>query len=146
MRLTQLSMQQHMWTLCIHTMHCTAPMCWEQRILSNSLWRIRSSLYITSGNSYSNVVWVLPLSSSWCQNTELFNYLNYLLFHRCPTHKLCFLSYRPFVVNATFSTDLVVSSVSWLQATDYCNNCVSKFIFLFGLGCWSCSDLNCWKC
>ena len=27
----------------------------------------------------------------------------------------CLLSYRPFVVNATFSTGLVVSSVSWLE-------------------------------
>ena len=35
-------------------------------------------------------------------------------FHRCPNHKLCFLSCRPFVINTTFSTDLVVSSVSWL--------------------------------
>ena len=33
-------------------------------------------------------------------------YFNYLFFHRRPSHKLCFLSYRPFVVNATFSTGL----------------------------------------
>ena len=30
------------------------------------------------------------------------------------TFNSCFLSCRPFVVNATFSKDLVVSSVSWL--------------------------------
>ena len=42
------------------------------------------------------------------------NIFYYLFFHRRPTHKLCFLSCRPFVVNATFSTGLVVSSVSWL--------------------------------
>ena len=36
------------------------------------------------------------------------------LFHRHPTHKLCFLSWRPFVVNTTFLTGLVVPSVSWL--------------------------------
>ena len=41
-------------------------------------------------------------------------YFYYLFFHRRPTHKLRFLSYRPFVVNATFSIGLVVSSVSWL--------------------------------
>ena len=45
---------------------------------------------------------------------DLKNYFNYLFFHRCPTHKLCFLSCRPFIVN-TFSTGLVVSSVSWLE-------------------------------
>ena len=39
---------------------------------------------------------------------------NYLFFHRRPTHKLCFLSCRPFIVNATFSTGFVVCSVSWL--------------------------------
>ena len=39
--------------------------------------------------------------------------LFYLFFHRRPTHKLWFLSCRPFVVNATFSTGLVVSSISW---------------------------------
>ena len=55
-------------------------------------------------------------------------YFYYLFFHRRPTHKLCFLSYRPFVVNTTFSTGLVDSSVSWLgqltvgvQITDYFN-------------------------
>ena len=37
-----------------------------------------------------------------------------LFFHRRPTQKLCFLSCWPFVVDATFSTGLVVSSVSWL--------------------------------
>ena len=35
-------------------------------------------------------------------------------FHRHPTHKLCFLFSRPFVVNTKFSTGLVVPSVSWL--------------------------------
>ena len=38
--------------------------------------------------------------------------LFYLFFHRHPTHKLRFLSCRPFVVNVTFSTGLVVSSFS----------------------------------
>ena len=33
---------------------------------------------------------------------------------RRPTHKFCFLSCRPFVANTTFTTGLVVSSVSWL--------------------------------
>ena len=42
----------------------------------------------------------------------LIHYFNHLFFHRRPIHKLCFLSCRPFVVNATFSTGLVVSSVS----------------------------------
>ena len=41
-------------------------------------------------------------------------YFYYLFFHSRPNHKLCFLSCMPFVVNATFSTGLVVSSVSWL--------------------------------
>ena len=41
-------------------------------------------------------------------------YFYYLFFHHCPTHNLSFLSCRPFVVNATFLTGLVVSSVSWL--------------------------------
>ena len=45
----------------------------------------------------------------------------YLFFHRLPTHKLCFLSCRPFVVNATFSTSVVVSPVSWVgQLTVNC--------------------------
>ena len=39
--------------------------------------------------------------------------LFYLFLHRRPTRKLCFFC-RPFVVTATFSTGLVVSSVSWL--------------------------------
>ena len=41
--------------------------------------------------------------------------LFYLFFHRRPTHKLCFLSCRPFVIIATFSTGLVVYSVSSLS-------------------------------
>ena len=41
-------------------------------------------------------------------------YFYYLFFHRRPTHKLCFLFCMSFGVNATFSTGLVVSSVSWL--------------------------------
>ena len=44
---------------------------------------------------------------------ELFIFITYF-FHRRLTYKLCFLSYRPFVINATFSTGLIVSSVSWL--------------------------------
>ena len=40
------------------------------------------------------------------------NYFTYF-FHLSPTHKLCFLSCRPFVVNATFLTG-IVSYVSWL--------------------------------
>ena len=32
-----------------------------------------------------------------------------------PTHKLYFLSCTPFVLNATFSTGLVVPTISWLQ-------------------------------
>ena len=43
--------------------------------------------------------------------TDEMNYFNYLFSHRLPTHKLCFLSCRPFVVNATFSTGLVVPPV-----------------------------------
>ena len=35
-------------------------------------------------------------------------YFNCLFFHRRPTHELCFIFCRPFVVNATFSTGLVV--------------------------------------
>jgi hypothetical protein len=64
-------------------------------------------------------------------------YFYYLFFHRRPTHKLCFISCRPFVVNATFSTGLVDSSVFWLgqltlgvSITDYFNCWVSKFIFV----------------
>ena len=34
-------------------------------------------------------------------------YFYYLFFHCHPTQPLCFLSGRPFVVNATFSTGLV---------------------------------------
>ena len=41
-------------------------------------------------------------------------YFYYLFFHRRPTLRLCFLFCKPFVVNATFSTGLIVSSVSWL--------------------------------
>jgi hypothetical protein len=33
-------------------------------------------------------------------------YFYYLFFHHRPTHKLCFISCKPFVVNATFSTVL----------------------------------------
>ena len=35
-------------------------------------------------------------------------YFYYRFFHCRPTHKLCFLSCRPFVINATFSTSLIV--------------------------------------
>ena len=38
-------------------------------------------------------------------------YFYYLFFHCRHTHKLCFLSCRPFVVNATFSTGLVVPTL-----------------------------------
>ena len=34
------------------------------------------------------------------------------LFHRRPTEKFCVFSCRPFIINATFSTGLVVSPVS----------------------------------
>ena len=37
---------------------------------------------------------------------DTISYFYYLFFHRRPTHKLCFLSCRPFIVNATFSTVL----------------------------------------
>ena len=40
-------------------------------------------------------------------------YFYHLFFHNRPIYKLCFLSCRPFIVNAKFSTGLVVSSVSW---------------------------------
>ena len=63
---------------------------------------------------------------------------------RHPTHKLCFLSCRPFVVNATFSTGLVgveVSFISWrgqltvgVQINDYFNCWISKCLLLLGLG------------
>ena len=39
-------------------------------------------------------------------------YFYYLFLHRRPTHKLCFIYCRPFVVNVTFFTGIVVSSVS----------------------------------
>ena len=42
-------------------------------------------------------------------------YFCYLFFNHCTTHELCFLSFRPFIVNVAFSTGLVVSSVSWLR-------------------------------
>ena len=38
---------------------------------------------------------------------SLYSRIGYIFLHLCPTHKLCFLSCRPFVVNATFSTCLV---------------------------------------
>ena len=41
-------------------------------------------------------------------------YFYYLFLHHPPIHNLRFLSCRPFDINATFSTGLVVSSVSWL--------------------------------
>ena len=40
-------------------------------------------------------------------------YFNYLFFHRRPTHKLCFLSCRPFVVNATFLTGRFSCLLAW---------------------------------
>ena len=40
--------------------------------------------------------------------------LNLPFFPPSSHSQVCFLSYRPFVVNAIFSTDLAVSSVSWL--------------------------------
>ena len=50
-------------------------------------------------------------------NKRLINNYNYLFLlpifpSSSPTHKLCFPSCRPFVVNTTFSTGFVVSSVS----------------------------------
>ena len=48
-----------------------------------------------------------------------FTYFNYLFFHRRPTHKLCFLSCMPFVVNATFSTGLDVLMTKGLQETKH---------------------------
>ena len=49
--------------------------------------------------------------------------LFYLFFHRRPTHKLRFLSCRPFVINVTFSTGLV--------------ECWSFFCFLSSVNCQS---------
>ena len=49
------------------------------------------------------------------EEAELF----YLFFHRRPTLKLCFLSCRPYVVNAIFSRDLIVSSVFWLVELNF---------------------------
>ena len=78
-------------------------------------------------------------------------YFYYLFFHRRPPHKFWFLSCRPFVVNAKFSTDLEVSSVSWLVQltvgvwiTDYFNYWVSKFLLLLGLSCWYWSSNHWW--
>ena len=42
-----------------------------------------------------------------CTDGKISVRIIYLYFHRRRTHKLCFLSCRPFVVNATLSTDLV---------------------------------------
>ena len=56
-----------------------------------------------------------------------------------------------FVVNAVFSSGLVVPSVSWLgqltvgvQSTDYFNCWVSKFLLWLGLGFWSWSSNHWW--
>ena len=64
-------------------------------------------------------------------------YFYYLFFHRRPIQKLCFLSCRPFVVNATFSTGIADSFVSWFwqlivgvfQLLGF------EISLLFGLGC-----------
>ena len=58
-------------------------------------------------------------------------YFYYLFFHRRPTHKLCFLSCRSFVVNVTFSTGLVVYSVPWLVHLLNNNNNNSSWIMDF---------------
>ena len=47
----------------------------------------------------------------------------------------CFLSCRPFVVNATFSTGLVRCWSFFCLLADYFNCWISKFHFLLGLGC-----------
>ena len=108
---------------------CASPIIWAGCLLcqshspefdSRNNWSSISP-YIWPGHLSVNVVarltHALPCfshaqsSAILCLSVKLFNYL---FFHRRPTRKLCCLSCRPFVVNATFWTDLVVSSVSWL--------------------------------
>ena len=55
------------------------------------------------------VFYLLNLNINIHIKLELF----YLFFDRRPAHKSCFLSCKPFIVNATFLTGLVVFSVSW---------------------------------
>ena len=54
------------------------------------------------------------------------NYFYYLFFHRRPTNKLCFLSSRPFVVNATFLTGLVYDLNSEINSPDQATKEISK--------------------
>jgi hypothetical protein len=69
--------------------------------------------YILWIQYYLCIIFVLSLYFTGHRyQLELFIFITYF-FHRRPSHKLCF-SCRPFVINATFSTGLVVSSVSWL--------------------------------
>ena len=72
---------------------------------------------------------------------ELFIFIIYFS-TRHPTHKLCFLSCNPFVVNATFSTGLVILLSPGLGSwqLEFKSVIILKFILLLGLGCWSWSS------
>ena len=64
----------------------------------------------------------------------IFNYFNHICFHSRPSHKQYFLSCRPFVVNAAFSTGLVVPSVSWLgQLTEQETEEITRIVENFAL-------------
>ena len=64
-------------------------------------------------------------------------YFYYLFFHRRPTHKLYFLSCRSFVVNATFSTGLVVFSVSWNETQLVSGMTVAKWEIKINISNWN---------
>ena len=60
-----------------------------------------------------------------CADEKISVRVIYLFFHRRPTHKLCFLSCRPFVVNATFSRGLIGCQETEETSTPYktCSKC-----------------------
>ena len=80
---------------------------------SMASWSRQFLLRKTNPIFFFYVRYYLEVSSSLVYVQELIIiYFYCLFFHRRPTQKFCFLFCRPFVVNATFSTGLVVFSVS----------------------------------
>ena len=102
---------------------------WQNHGLPSLAWMPSSSkghtnVDVQGTREMMSFLWWLPvkcvslfsiLFNSFCYRwiTIRIIYFNYLFFHHRPTHELCFLFCRPFVINGTFSTGLVVYLLAW---------------------------------
>ena len=78
----------------------------HESICSSSSLRVRGEEY-SCDVQYQSIKYHVSCTDGKISVRIIYFYC--LFFHRRPNHRLCFLCCRPFVVNTTFSTGLVVA-------------------------------------